>query len=66
MAIHSLQTVSTAVTKYFTGNCHYDRSIEKLIKEAGFEIEKINHPKERFKPLIYNYQGLAKKHDFGR
>ena len=57
--IRAIQTISTSVTKYFTGNCHYDRQLEKLIKEAGFDIEKIEHPAERFKPLIYNYQGVA-------
>lgn len=57
--IRVVQTISTAVTKYFTGNCHYDRQLEALIKEAGFAIEKMEHPSERFKLLIYNYQGLA-------
>ena len=58
-----IQTILTSVTKYFTGNCHYDRSIEKLIREAGFEIQKIEHPAERGKPLIYNYQGVAVKQE---
>jgi ubiquinone/menaquinone biosynthesis C-methylase UbiE len=54
-----VQTALTSITKYFTGNCHYNRKLEKLIKEAGFEIKKMEHPRERFKPLIYNYQGQA-------
>jgi len=54
-----VQTALTSITKYFTGNCHYNRQLEKLIKEAGFEIKKMEHPRERFKPLIYNYQGQA-------
>jgi ubiquinone/menaquinone biosynthesis C-methylase UbiE len=58
-ALLIMQTLSTLVTKYYTGNCHYDRLLEKLIREAGFNIEKIEHPTERFKPLIYNYQGIA-------
>jgi len=49
----------SAATKYFTGNCHYNRPIETLIKEAGFTIAKMEHPSERFKPLIYNYRGVA-------
>lgn len=57
--LHIMQKLGTFVTKHFTGNCHYDRQLEKLIKEAGFKIEKIAHPKEGFKPLIYNYQGIA-------
>ncbi len=58
-ALRIIQTGLTSVTKYFTGNCHYDRNIEKLVKEAGFTIKKIEHPREKFKPLIYNYQGIA-------
>lgn len=54
-----LQTTGTSITKYFTGNCHYNRPIEKLLTEAGFTITKMSHPSERFKPLIYNYQGIA-------
>lgn len=56
----AMQTVGTSVTKYFTGNCHYNRPIETLLKEAGFTIIKMSHPHERFKPLIYNYQGVAR------
>ncbi|HYU64766.1 MAG TPA: class I SAM-dependent methyltransferase [Candidatus Paceibacterota bacterium] len=59
IGIRTIQTILTTVTKYFTGNCHYDRQLEELIKEAGFAIEKIEHPQERFKPLIYNYRGIA-------
>lgn len=54
-----IQTVFTSVTKYFTGNCHYDRRLEKFITEAGFDIQKMEHPRERFRPLVYNYQGVA-------
>ena len=60
-AIHVVQKILTSVTKHFTGNCHYDRSIEKLIREAGFKVQNMQHPKERLKPLIYNYQGIAVK-----
>ncbi len=58
--VRAIQTIGTSVTKYFTGNCHYSRPIEVLLKEAGFTITKISHPTERFKPLIYNYQGVAR------
>lgn len=57
--LRAIQTGFTSISKYFTGNCHFDRELEKLIQEAGFEIKKIAHPSERFKPLIYNYQGIA-------
>ncbi len=58
-ALRIIQTLLTSVTKYFTGNCHYDRKIEELMKEVGFTIKKIEHPREKLKPLIYNYQGIA-------
>ncbi len=57
--LHVVQQLLTVVTKHFTGNCHYDREIEKSIREAGFTIEEMRHPKERYKPLIYNYRGVA-------
>ena len=47
------------IAKYLTGNCHYDRKLEEFIREAGFHIERIEHPRTRFKPLVYNYQGVA-------
>lgn len=57
--LHGIQRALTPITKHFTGNCHYDRKMEKLIKDAGFTIEKMSHPKEK-SPLIYNYQGVAR------
>lgn len=54
-----LQTGCTAITKYFTGNCHYDRKIDELILGAGFSFQKMEHPHENCKPLIYNYKGVA-------
>ena len=54
-----IQTLFTSVSKYFTGNCHCDRRIEDMIKEAGFHIQSISHPSEQGHPLIYNYQGIA-------
>lgn len=60
IALRIVQTISTSLTKHFTGNCHYDREFDKLIKEVGFSIGKMEHPKERFKPLVYNYQGIAR------
>lgn len=54
-----IQTGFTAITKHFTGNCHFDRKIEEMIKESGFKIKKIDHPRTNFNPLIYNYRGVA-------
>lgn len=57
--VHLLQKLLTPITKHFTGNCHYDRKIEDLISQAGFEVQKMEYSAERFRPLIYNYQGLV-------
>lgn len=57
--IRIIQNLLTPITKNFTGNCHLNRDIAELVKGAGFNIQKIEHPRERFKPLVYNYQGIA-------
>lgn len=57
--IRIIQNLLTPVTKNFTGNCHLNRDIAELVKAAGFNVQKIEHPRERFKPLVYNYQGIA-------
>lgn len=58
--IHFIQKFLTPITKYFTGNCHYDRKIEEIIIQAGFKIQKMEYSKEKFRPLIYNFQGIAR------
>lgn len=57
--VRIIQNIVTPITKNFTGNCHLNRDIEELVKNAGFDVQKIEHPHERFKPLVYNYQGIA-------
>lgn len=57
--IRFVQNILTPISKHFTGNCHLNRDIPELVKKAGFKVQKIEHPRERFKPLIYNYQGVA-------
>jgi ubiquinone/menaquinone biosynthesis C-methylase UbiE len=57
--MRAIQTGLTTITKYFTGNCHYDRPLDQLITEAGFTIAKMSHPLGRGKPLIYQYRGVA-------
>lgn len=54
-----LQKAATPITKHFTGNCHMDRNIEQLVRDADLHIETMSHPKEGFKPLVHNYQGVA-------
>ncbi len=57
--IRAIQKVLTPITKHFTGNCHMDRDIARLVREAGFKVDIIFHPNEDFKPLVFNYQGIG-------
>ncbi len=57
--IQTFQNILTPVTKYFTGNCHMNRDIEKLIREARFDISSKKQFHENKKPLMYNTQGVA-------
>ena len=58
--IRAIQKILTPFTKHFTGNCHMDRDIKKLILDAGFTISNSKEFSQRlFKPLIYNTQGVA-------
>lgn len=55
----AIQTVSTPISKHFTGNCHLDRDIVKLVRAAGFEITNLEQFPERYKPLLFNSRGIA-------
>ena len=57
--IRILQHVLTPFVKYFTGNCHLNRDIRKLIRTSGFNIQKLEQFHEKSKPLIYNNRGIA-------
>lgn len=59
VGLRVLQKLFTFFTKYFTGNCHYDRKLDVLIKEAGFTVIQMTHPRERRVSLTYNFQGIA-------
>lgn len=50
-----IQKLLTPIWRHIAGGCHLDREIEKLIIEAGFEIEKI----EKFQENLYTYKGIA-------
>ncbi len=54
-----IQETITPISKNFTGGCHLDRDIEKLINENGFAIEKIEKFQEKFHPLMFLYKGIA-------
>jgi ubiquinone/menaquinone biosynthesis C-methylase UbiE len=47
--------------KKAVGGCHLDRPIEKLIRDAGFEIESLAKGyAEGPRPLTYTYEGAAR------
>lgn len=54
----NVQKALTPAWRHLSGNCHLDREIDKLIKEAGFEFQEIeSFPGEE--PLIYLYKGVG-------
>lgn len=59
--ISSTQRLLTPISKRLSGGCHLNREIEKLIKESGLEIEKMEKFTTKTKPLIFMYKGVAKK-----
>jgi len=54
-----LQTLLTPISKLFCGGCHQDREIDRLIIEAGFEIENLDKFQEKSNPLLFMYKGVA-------
>ncbi len=60
--INSLgQKMASPVSKFFCGNCHLDRPIDKFIENSGLKIEKIEMSPEEGRPLMFSYQGIAIK-----
>ena len=57
--VAKLQKWLTPISKYFTGGCHMDRKIDKLISNAGFTIENLETFKEKSMPLIFTYKGIV-------
>ncbi|MCX6716628.1 MAG: class I SAM-dependent methyltransferase [Candidatus Taylorbacteria bacterium] len=54
-----IQNLLTPFSKRIAGGCHLNRDIEKLIRDAGFEVQKIEKFKEKSKPLSFIYKGVA-------
>lgn len=57
--VRSFQNILTPVTKCFTGNCHLNRDIKKLVSDAGFKIQNLEQFHEQRKPLVYNNMGIG-------
>lgn len=54
-----LQNILTPFSKIFTGGCHLDREIDQIIINNDFQIAKLDTFPEKYKPLIFNYKGVA-------
>ncbi len=57
--VGKIQKLFTPISKCVAGGCHMDRDIEKMIKNAGFEIQKLEKFQQKFKPLAFMYKGVA-------
>ncbi|MES2985966.1 MAG: class I SAM-dependent methyltransferase [Patescibacteria group bacterium] len=57
--ITKIQNFLTPISKRVAGGCHMNRDIEKLILDAGFEIQQIEKFAQKSKPLAFMYQGVA-------
>lgn len=54
-----LQNIITPFSKPFTGNCHLNRAIDKMIINKQFKIIKLEKFTEKYKPLFFSYKGIA-------
>lgn len=57
--IFKLQNLLTPLSRRIAGGCHMNRDIEKIILNAGFEIEKLQKFTPKSKPLGFMYKGVA-------
>lgn len=57
--IFKIQNFLTPFSKHFSGGCHMNRDIEKLIVDNGFDIEKIDKFSQKSKLLGFMYKGVA-------
>lgn len=53
------QDILTPFFKLFSGGCHMNREIEKLLLENGFQILKLEKFPEKYKSLQFTYKGVA-------
>ncbi len=61
-SIATIQSFLTPASKHLAGGCHLDRNIEKLIHDAGFDIQKLETFSPQSKPLRFTYKGVAMAH----
>lgn len=57
----AVQRIMTPITRLYAGNCHLDRKIDDFIRDSGLSIEILEMSQEEGRPLMFSYQGVAKK-----
>ena len=57
--IFRIQKILTPISEYLAGGCNLHREIDVLIKDAGFNIKKIENFKYKSKILYPMYSGVA-------
>ena len=62
--VRFVQNSLTPITKHFTGNCHMNRNIPRIIENGGFSIENLEQFHKKFKPFFHYYQGVSSKDNF--
>ncbi len=62
--VAAIQKCCTPFSKCFGGGCHLNRGIEAMIRESGFDVQKLDTFSTWSMPLAYMYKGvaIAKKH----
>lgn len=56
----------TPVWRRIGGGCHLNRPIERLIREAGFQLERLETGYMKGpKPMTFMYEGMARRMDAG-
>src|SRR5574343_23577 len=57
--ISKIQNLLTPFSKRIAGGCHINRDIENLVRNSGFQIQKIEKFSKKSKPLGFTYKGIA-------
>ena len=58
-SVSIFQSLLTPLSKAFSGGCHLDRNIEKIILDAEFDIKKIEKFTHKSQVLSFMYKGSA-------
>jgi ubiquinone/menaquinone biosynthesis C-methylase UbiE len=60
--VQQWQDLLTPAWKRLSGGCHLNRPIEDLIRQSGFQLERLNKGyMPGLKPMTFMYEGLARR-----